>query len=74
MDPLDDLAFCFEVLQRQRFDGLDQNPKGIRDLMYSAIERLKVERARAKRTEERLQKLMVGLNAAKDDPRYIGDL
>lgn len=32
-----DLNFCSEVIDRERFAGFNQNPKGVRDLLYSAI-------------------------------------
>jgi hypothetical protein len=36
-DPIATLLFCSEILDKQRFAGFDQNPSGIRDLLYSAI-------------------------------------
>ena len=38
-----DLNFCSEVIDRERFAGLDQNPKGVRDLLYSAIKTVERE-------------------------------
>lgn len=40
-DPIKTLEYVNEVLNGLRFAGTDQNPKGIRDLLYSAISELK---------------------------------
>lgn len=42
---LADLNFCSEVIDRERFAGFDQNPKGVRDLLYSAIKSAEREAA-----------------------------
>lgn len=38
-----DLEYVSKVLDTLRFDGTDQNPKGIRDLLYSAAMAVKRE-------------------------------
>lgn len=38
-----DLEYVNEVLNGLRFAGTDQNPKGIRDLLFSALTKIKQE-------------------------------
>jgi hypothetical protein len=48
-DPLHTLQYCFEVIQEQRFAGTNQNPCGVRDLLYSAIRGAETEINRLRR-------------------------
>lgn len=42
-DPIATLYACDKLIEKQRFAGLDQNPKGVRDLLYCAIRAAEAE-------------------------------
>lgn len=43
MDAVNTLKFVEKKLSELRFAGLDQNPHGIRDLLYSAISKVEAK-------------------------------